>query len=126
MIYEHPDRYGNKFYLITGKPAEVKLQLKGKRPKSIAKYDFDSKTLWLKRNSARHYHYVSKSYGFSNELFNLLDIEYVNLQIDREFFRIPRQVFANMGKYLNFQAQGYELQVFLKVEIIRKYAVLGL
>ena len=125
MTYELPDNKGNRLLLISGKPYQIKLELKGRKPKLIAQYDNTSKTLFVKRNSARHYHYKSKSYGFNAELLNSLEIDNVNITIDREQFIIPFSEFKN-ARHLNFGQEGYELQKFLPVEIIRKYAVQGL
>lgn len=125
MTYEMQDTKGNRLLLISGKPYLVKLELKGRKPKLIAQWDSTSKTLFVKRNSARHYHYKSKSYGFNAELLSSLEIENVNMTIDREQFVVPFSEFKN-ARHLNFGQEGYELQKFLPIEIIRKYAVQGL
>lgn len=122
MIYELPDGKGNRLLLISGRPYQIKLELKGKKPKLIAQWDSISKTLFVKRNSERHYHYKSKSYGFNAELLGSLQIENVNITIDREQFLVPIDEFKN-ARHLNFQQEGFELQKFLPVETIRKYAV---
>lgn len=122
MIYHSLDTQGNRLILISGKPYLVKLELKGKKPKLIAQWDSTTNTLFVKRNSARHYHYKSKSYGFNAELLASLEIENVNITIDREQFIVPFSEFKN-ARYLNFNQEGFELQKFLPVEIIRKYAV---
>lgn len=125
MTYEMKDNKGNRLLLISGKPYLVKLELKGRKPKLIAQWDSTTKTLFVKRNSARHYHYKSKSYGFNAELLSSLEIDNVNMTIDREQFVVPFSEFKN-ARHLNFGQEGYELQKFLPIEIIRKYAVQGL
>lgn len=125
MTYEMQDNKGNRLLLISGKPYLVKLELKGRKPKLIAQWDSTTKTLFVKRNSARHYHYKSKSYGFNAELLSSLEIENVNMTIDREQFVVPFSEFKN-ARHLNFGQEGYELQKFLPIEIIRKYAVQGM
>lgn len=122
MTYEMQDNKGNRLLLISGKPYLVKLELKGRKPKLIAQWDSTTKTLFVKRNSARHYHYKSKSYGFNAELLSSLEIENVNMTIDREQFVVPFSEFKN-ARHLNFSQEGFELQKFLPVEIIRKYAM---
>ena len=122
MKYEMIDNKGNKLVLESGKPYRVKLELKSKRPKLIAQWDSTTKTLFVKRDSARHYHYKTKSYGFNSELLNSLEIENVNITIDREQFIVPISEFKN-ARHLNFSQEGFELQKFLPVEIIRKYAL---
>ena len=116
------DKQGNRLVMETGKPFKLRLFLKGQRPKLIAHYDYDNKTLIVKKNSDRHYHYKTKSYGFNYALFENLDIDTVNLTIDKENFNIPAKVF-NQARVMNFSGEGFELQKFLPIEIIRQYAM---
>jgi hypothetical protein len=122
MEYQMIDKQGNRLVMETGKPFKLRLFLKGKRPKLIAHYDYDKKTLIVKKNSERHYHYKTKSYGFNYALFENLDIDTVDLTIDKENFNIPAKVF-NQARVMNFSGEGFELQKFLPIEIIRGYAV---
>lgn len=122
MQYQMIDKQGNRLVMETGRPYTLRLFLKGKRPKLIAHYDINNKTLIVKKNSERHYHYKTKSYGFNYALFENLDIDFVYLTIDKENFNIPIQAF-NQARVMNFSGEGFELQKFLPVEIIRSYAV---
>ena len=122
MKYEMLDNKGNKLVMESGKPYRIKLELKGKRPKLIAQWDNVTKTLFVKRNSERHYHYKTRSYGFNAELLGSLEIDNVNITIDREQFIVPFAEFKN-ARHMNFSQEGFELQKFLPVEIIRKYAL---
>lgn len=120
MNYQQTDNFGNKITLESGKPMPIRLFLKGKRPKLIAHYDWDSRTLIVKRNSERHYHYTSKSYGFNFAILDSLEINQVHLTIDKERFNIPFKAFES-ARVLNFSQQGFEVQKFLPIDIIRKY-----
>jgi hypothetical protein len=120
MRHEMNDNFGNKLILESGKPYKIYLNLKGKKPKVIAQWDAETKTLFVKRNSERHYHYKTKSYGFNKDLMDNLEIEKVNIKIDRDFYLVPIQEFA-FARHLNFSQQGFELQKFLPIENIRKY-----
>jgi len=122
MSWELTDGYGNMLSITSGKPSKIRLWLKGKRPKTIGQVDLVNKILYVKRNSARHYHYKSKCYGFNAELLNSLELTHVRLTIDKEHFQIPIDAFK-YARHLNFSQQGFELQKFLPVEIIRQYAV---
>jgi hypothetical protein len=122
MNYQIFDKQGNRLVMETGRPFKLRLFLKGKRPKLIAHYDYDKKILIVKKNSERHYHYKTKSYGFNYALFDNLDIDYVHLTIDKEIFNIPADAF-NQARVMNFSGEGFELQKFLPVEIIRNYAM---
>jgi hypothetical protein len=44
------------------------------------------------------------------------------LTIDKENFNIPAKVFSQ-ARVMNFSGEGFELQKFLPIEIIRGYAV---
>ncbi len=120
MNYEMTDANGNRLVLESGRPMPLRLFLKGQRPKLIAHYNPEQKVLILKRNSARHYHYKSKSYGFNYAILDSLEIEQVHLTIDKEMFIIPIKAFES-ARVLNFSQSGFEVQKFLPVEIIRKY-----
>jgi len=122
MYYQMIDKQGNRLVMETGKPFKLRLFLKGQRPKLIAHYDYDKKTLIVKKNSERHYHYKTKSYGFNYALFENLDIDIVNLTIDKENYNIPAKVF-NQARVMNFSGEGFELQKFIPIEIIRQYAM---
>jgi hypothetical protein len=120
MNYEMTDANGNRLVLESGRPMPLRLFLKGQRPKLIAHYNPEQKVLILKRNSERHYHYKSKSYGFNYAILDSLEIEQVHLTIDKENFIIPIKAFES-ARVLNFSQSGFEVQKFLPVEIIRKY-----
>jgi hypothetical protein len=120
MNYEMTDANGNRLVLESGRPMPIRLFLKGQRPKLIAHYNPEQKVLILKRNSERHYHYKSKSYGFNYAILDSLEIEQVHLTIDKERFIIPIKAFDS-ARVLNFSQSGFEVQKFLPVEIIRKY-----
>ncbi len=120
MNYEMTDGKGNRLVLESGKPMPLRLFLKGQRPKLIAHYNPEQKVLIVKRNSERHYHYKSKSYGFNYAILDSLEIEQVHLTIDKENFIIPIKAFES-ARVLNFSQSGFEVQKFLPVEIIRKY-----
>lgn len=120
MNYQMTDANGNRLVLESGRPMPLRLFLKGQRPKLIAHYNPEQKVLILKRNSERHYHYKSKSYGFNYAILDSLEIEEVHLTIDKERFNIPYKAFES-ARVLNFSQSGFEVQKFLPVEIIRKY-----
>ena len=122
MNYQMTDANGNRLVLESGRPMPLRLFLKGQRPKLIAHYNPEQKVLILKRNSERHYHYKSKSYGFNYAILDSLEIEQVHLTINKERFIIPIKAFES-ARVLNFSQSGFEVQKFLPVEIIRTYAV---
>lgn len=123
MIFEINDKFGNKLLMETGKVYNIYLKLINEnRTRKLGVYDPIEKTLQLKRNSQKHYHYKSKSYGVNSELLNNLEIDKVKFNIDKKLYMIPISEFK-YAKYLNFNQQGFELQKFLPTSIIYKYAL---
>jgi hypothetical protein len=108
----------------TQRSANIHLKLKGEdRQRFIGNYHFDNKTMYLKRNSTKHYHYATKSYGFNYTLLNdpHLDIKWVVVKIDDMVYRFPKTMLDSYGTYLQFKQQGFELQRFLKFNMIKNY-----
>jgi hypothetical protein len=117
------DAFGNKLILETGKPYKLYLYLKDiTKPRRIGMYNPLIKQLQLKRDSSKHYHYKSRTYGVNAEILSSLEIDNVLFNIDKKNYVVPIQEFNN-AKYLNFNQQGFELQKFLSVDIINQYAV---
>ena len=125
------DQSGNQLYMRvfidetnTQRSANIHLKLKGEdRQRFIGNYNFDNKTMYLKRNSTKHYHYATKSYGFNYTLLNdpHLDINWIVVKIDDMVYRFPKTMLDSYGTYLQFKQQGFELQRFLKFNMIKNY-----
>jgi len=83
------------------------------------------KTLYTKRDSSKHLHYKSNSYGFNHAfILNAKRFDKVRLEVDEsEVYLIPTSVILVEGFFLHFQKEGFEKQIFLGVETINKYRV---
>lgn len=125
------DNSGNKLYLrITynskNEPSSAVIHLKLKEEnysRMIGSYDFDTKTFYCKRNSQKHYHNKMKGYGFNWSVIDdeYLDIKIIHLTIDeKEVITFDKQILNTYGKFLNFKQQGFELQKFLPMEVLRE------
>lgn len=106
---------------------EIVLKLKGEpRTRNIGTVRFKDKTIFFKRNSSKHLHRNSNSYGFNYEVLNdaFLNIKWVVCDIDGELYRFPKKTIDDFGSYLHFKSQGFELQRFLKFDLIKNFKYL--
>ena len=128
------DKLGN--YLIMNvhydeleKPIGATLRLKLKaegRERTLGHIYFADRSFHCKRKTAKHFHFVTKSFGFNWEIINddFLCIKNIHLVVDNaEKFVFPASAIKDYGKFLNFKQQGFELQKFLQMDIIRNYKV---
>lgn len=125
------DQGGNQLFMRvfldeteTQRSANIHLKLKGEeRRRFIGNYYFDNHTIYLRRDSNKHFHYSTKSYGFNYRLINdpHLDIKWIVVKIDDNVYRFPKSMLDSYGTYLQFKQQGFELQRFLKFNMIKNY-----
>ena len=125
------DQSGNQLFMRvfidesnTQRSANIHLKLsREERKRFIGNYGFDNKTIYLSRKSTKHYHYATKSYGFNYRLINdpQLDIKWIVVKIDDVAYRFPKSLIDDYGTYLQFKQQWYELQKFVKFNIIKNY-----
>lgn len=126
------DNSGNRLYLRVFMDdetnekvsANIHLKLKGEnRYRVIGNYFFHEKTIYLKRNSEKHYYRATKSYGFNYNILTdpYLDIQWIVADIDDVKYRFPKSTIDNYGTYLHFKQEGFELQRFLKFSLIKNY-----
>jgi hypothetical protein len=125
------DKSGNQLFMRVfidenGKEQSANIHLKLKdeaRYRFIGNYYFYNNTMYLKRSSQKHYHYATKSYGFNYTLINdpQLAIKWIVVKIDDVVYRFPKSLLDDFGTYLQFKQQGFELQRFLKFNLIKNY-----
>jgi hypothetical protein len=126
------DNFGNDLYLRVfsdennkdvGASIYLKLKSENKR-RNIGTLFFNDRSLHVIRDSGKHYHYISKSYGFNWNIIDddFLNIKSVHLVVDKsERYIIPKSVMETYGKFLNFKQQGFELQKFLPLDMIKNF-----
>jgi len=128
----HPDNFGNVLYVRLFESPEkdfryavLNLKLNSEsRVRSIGYVDLVEGVFYCTRDSNKHYHYKSKGYGFNWFLLNRkeFNIKTICLDVDHEnTYKFSINLLSNHGRCLNFSKQGYELQKFLKFELIKKY-----
>jgi len=132
QLLAQDDSVGNRLYLRVffdnetneKVSATIHLKLKGEsRYRLIGNYYFIEKTIYLKRNSKKHYHYTTKSYGFNYNILSdpFLDVQWIVADIDDVRYRFPKSTIDTYGTYLHFKQEGFELQKFLKFNLIKNY-----
>jgi hypothetical protein len=126
------DAFGNILYLRmfesptkSHKFAVLNLKLNSEdRQRWIGYVDMVNGIFYCMRYTAKHYHYKTKSFGFNSLLLKdkMFDIKTICLDVDNEAtYTFPISVLNDYGTYLNFAKQGFELQRFLKWELIKRY-----
>lgn len=105
----------------------IKLQLSSEpHPRKIGKIIESRKVLQVNRDSSIHLFIKNNSYGFNEALlrsatiFDKVEIlEKSNGENNR--YIVPLNIIFEKGSYLNFKQQGFEIQIFLKLDIIKQY-----
>jgi hypothetical protein len=126
------DKFNNKIFLrIFYNEQKEKLSgnlhlnlVKEKRNRFIGTYHYPEKTLYVKRSSTKHLFRKSKSYGFNYTLIasNDLEIDYIHLTVDDDTnYLIPKSFLNNYGSFLTFKEQGFEVQKFYPVALLKPY-----
>lgn len=132
QIFQNEDKQGNKLYMKVyydehKEPQNAILYLKlksEKMPRQLGNLIFLTRTFFCKRNSAKHFHHKAKGYGFNWSILQdpYLSIEKIHLVVDEsEQYFFNTSVIKEYGTFLNFKDQGFELQRFLPLEIIKSY-----
>lgn len=133
-VYANDDKHGNRIYMRvffnenkqpTASTIYLKLA-KESRFRQLGNYYFETKTFFCKRKTEKHYHYVSKSFGFNWTIIDdaMLDIAKIHLVVDdQRHYLFPKSMLADYGKFLNFKEQGFELQRFLSFGLIKNYEI---
>lgn len=94
------------------------------KPRLLGYVDVQDAVLHVTRDSAKHYHYKTKGYGFNWELLNgnLIHIKTISMRIDDDnLYVFPKTLIKDYGTFLNFKQQGFELQRFIRFDLIKRY-----
>jgi len=118
------DGVGNKLYM-KGHSIYIKL-VSENVSRRIGDLDYDRERLNIIRKQSVHLFRAGNAYGFNDTIIKTATkFKEIFLMITDtdESFIIPLSVFKTDGKYLNFKQQGFELQIFLSVNIINQFKV---
>lgn len=104
----------------------LSLVAEGNRERLLGEVDTENKILFVSRDKAKHFHRISLSYGFNKIVIETVAVfnRVLLMEIDGptvSYFLIPDVVILKEGHKLNFVNQGFELQWFLPMQIIKKY-----
>lgn len=78
--------------------------------------------LRVERTRHKHLHRLSNSYGFNYEIISKAK-RFTKVLLCDEFgqYMIPNEYILEHGGFLHFKTQGFEKQIFLKLEEINKF-----
>jgi hypothetical protein len=131
--FANEDVSGNRVYMTIyyndegeHQNATIALKLKEENnPRQLGNFDFKTRTFYCKRNTEKHFHRKSKSFGFNWTILNdtFLNVDNVYIIVDEEeHYKIPIHLIKEYGTFLNFKQQGFELQRFMSFELIKRYS----
>ena len=130
-VLAQSDKFNNTLYLKVhyednvAMGCSVYLKLKSEeRQRKLGNIYFFDRSFHVTRDSSKHFHYKTKSYGFNWTIINdaELNIKIVHLIVDKkEKYIIPKTVLDTYGIFLNFKEQGFELQKFLPLDMIKNF-----
>ena len=103
----------------------IKLHLKGDKPREIGTVTKSTRTIEMKRVRAKHLFRKGNAYGFNDYVLrNSTTFDWIRLSDDLgNNWKIPKSFILENGKYLNFMQQGFELQRFLSLEQLEQFRV---
>jgi hypothetical protein len=111
------DEYGNKLYR---RKDTIFLHLTSEQnPRKLGIIDEENQVIVITRESSKHLHRLSNSYGFNLQLLKTATVfNSIRLIVDNIHYLIPIKLIKEKGKFLFFKQQGFELQVFLSLDEI--------
>ena len=115
--------WSNENKLDVGGSIFLKLKSEIKK-RNLGNLIIKDRSFHIIRDSGKHYHYKSKSYGFNWNIINDADlgIKTIHLIVDKkDKYIIPKSILDTYGKFLNFKQQGFELQKFLPFDMIKNF-----
>ncbi len=115
------DKNGNKIMVM--KSGNVFLHLNQQKRRRIGRIDRTKRIFMCERNRGKHLFRKMNAYGFNEYLISKAkSFDRVLLSDDFAEYLIPISDISLHGRnYLHFQKQGFELQLFIPLEILEKY-----
>lgn len=104
---------------------KLSLHLKGSEPRMIGTITKSTRTIEMRRKMAIHLFRKGNAYGFNEYILReSKTFDWVRLRDDAgNDWKIPKKFILENGQYLNFKEQGYELQLFVPLEMLEPYRV---
>ena len=112
-----PDKYGNSI-IVSGNIISLKLKSET-RTREIGLINLQEKYLAVNRVRSKHLFRKNSSYGFNHYiLLNAKKFDKIKLSDDIGTWLIPIKLILEKGSFLHFNKDGFELQIFLPLDII--------
>lgn len=104
---------------------KLKLCLKGSAPRFIGTITKSTRTIEMRRKMAIHLFRKGNAYGFNQYILNeSKSFDWIRLRDDAgNDWKIPKKFILENGRHLNFEEQGYELQLFVPLEMLEPFRV---
>ena len=115
-----PDEFGNSI-IVSGNIISLKLKSETKS-REIGVMNLKEKYLAVKRVREKHLLRKNNSYGFNYYiLLNAKKFDKIMLSDNFGRWLIPIKLILEKGSFLRFKKQGFELQMFMPIDIITKH-----
>jgi hypothetical protein len=117
------DEKGNELIAKTnGNVISLYLKLVEKTERLLGIIDKKEKTFQIRRNREKHIFKRNKSYGFNHYVLkNAKTFDKIYLLDDVTSWIIPVKFILENGSFMQFQQQGFELQIFIPLEKIAQF-----
>jgi hypothetical protein len=117
------DEKGNELIAKTnGNVISLYLKLVEKSERLLGIIDKNEKTFQIQRNREKHIFKRNKSYGFNHYVLkNAKTFDKIYLLDDVTSWIIPVKFILENGSFMQFQQQGFELQIFIPLEKIAQF-----
>jgi hypothetical protein len=129
-VHTKADGFGNKMIITQDSSTapwlfEVILYIHAeKKNKTIGRLDAKDRIIYLKREKAKHLHFISQSYGFNHMLLTEgLVFDTIQLTDDNGTYKFDKSVISENGTFIFFKQQGFERQLFVPIITIQKYSI---
>ncbi len=122
-IVSRSDEYGNLLKIKNnGKRIVLLLKLANEtRHRQIGVINEKQRTLTVYREPW-HLHRISNSYGFNYQLLDeAKKFDFVRIIAADAEYKIPRTEILSKGNFLFFKEQGFERQIFVKIEELNNF-----
>lgn len=95
-----------------------------KRKRNLGQVTRSTKTIWVRRKRAQHLHFMSNSYGFNYFILQRAKtFNTVALSDEENDWKIPVDYILQHGSFLYFKQQGFEKQIFVKLNEIEQFKI---
>src|SRR3990172_3725096 len=113
------DTHGNTITITAG---QVRLHLKGMKPRLVGTINDTTRTLHVKRIREKHFMRVNNSYLFNHHILaNAKRFDKILLEDNYGQWEIPVKFILEHGSFLHFQKLGFEKQIFLHINYLNAY-----